>query len=163
MARYQKKGSTTATQSTLTISSTCEGCPKVNATPNSSSIGNTSGTDMLFSTIGQLSELQKEVKKLKEETQKTASFYRSSTKLNNTVRTVVIILMVVPVIQLLCCTCIVYALGIEEELPNLLKWVLSGVSILSVLELIVGGIKLYLYEKRMDELEKKIDELKANT
>ena len=40
--------------------------------------------------------------------------------------------------------------------------ILGSVSILSILELIVGGIKLYLYEKRMDELEKKIDAM-SNT
>lgn len=55
-----------------------------------------------------------------------------------------------------------YSLGIEDELPGLINWILGSVSILSILELIVGGIKLYLYEKKMDELEKKIDAM-SNT
>lgn len=70
--------------------------------------------------------------------------------------------MVIPVIQLLLCAGVVYFLGIEDELPGLINWILGSVSILSILELIVGGIKLYLYEKRMDELEKKIDAM-SNT
>ena len=55
-----------------------------------------------------------------------------------------------------------YSLGIEDELPGLKISILGSVSILSILELIVGGIKLYLYEKKMDELEKKIDAM-SNT
>lgn len=67
--------------------------------------------------------------------------------------------MIMPIIQLLCCAGVVYSLGIEDELPGLINWVLGGVSLLSLVELIVGGVKLFLYEKRMDELEKKIDAL----
>ena len=59
--------------------------------------------------------------------------------------------MVVPIIQLLCCAGVVYYLGIEDKLPGLIKWILGGVSILSIIELIVGGVKLFLYEKRLDD------------
>ena len=161
MARYTKAESTAATKSAFPLPNTCDGCPKVN-TSSSSSANNSSNADVLISTIGQLNDLKKDVQQLQEESKRTASFYQSSTKLNNTVRTVIIILMIVPVLQLIGCTCVVYALGIEDTLPNLLKWTLSGVSILSILELIVGGIKLYLYENRINELEKEIEKLKTD-
>lgn len=104
-------------------------------------------------------DLQREVRELQAANKKTSSFYDSTSKLNKTVRTVIIILMIVPVVQLLCCAGVVYSLGIEDELPGLINWILGGVSLLSLGELIVGGVKLFLYEKRMDELEKKIDTL----
>lgn len=63
--------------------------------------------------------------------------------------------MVIPVIQLLLCAGVVYSLGIEDELPGLINWILGSVSILSILELIVGGIKLYLYEREWTSLKRK--------
>lgn len=60
-------------------------------------------------------------------------------------------------VQLVACTVIVYYLGIQEQLHSLLNWVLSGVSLLSVAEMIVGGIKLYLLEHKVDELKEKVE------
>ena len=145
-------------QAYTSTTSTCEGCPKVSAA-SSRSTNATSNGDVLVATIGQLNELQKEVRELQKENKKKSSFYNSSAKLNNTVRVVVIILLIVPVIQMLCCAGVVYYLGIQDQLPSLINWLLGGVSILSLLELIVGGVKLFLYEKRMDELESKINDL----
>ena len=102
----------------------------------------TSNADTLISTIGQLHDLQREVRELQAASKKTLSFYDSTSKLNRTVQIVIIILMVIHVIQLLLCAGVVYSLGIEDELPGLINWILGSVSILSILELIVGGIKL---------------------
>lgn len=161
MARYSKAESGTATKTNYPLPTACDNCPRINTT--SSSTASQFDSDIVVSTIGQLTELKKQVQKLQEESKKAESFYRSTAKLNNTVRVVVIVLMIIPIIQLILCTGVVYILGIEDKLPGLLKWVLGGVSVLSILELIVGGIKLYLYEKRMDELEKVVDEIKAKS
>lgn len=79
---------------------------------------------------------------------RTLSFYDTTSKLNKTVRTVVIILMIVPIIQLIWCFGAVYSLEIEDKLLGLIKRILGGLSIFSLVELIVGGIKLFLYEKK---------------
>jgi hypothetical protein len=67
--------------------------------------------------------------------------------------------MIVPIVQLICCVGVVYFLGIEDKLPGLLRLVLSGVSIFSIIELTVGGFKLYFYETKMDKFEKDLDAL----
>lgn len=162
MAQYQKTRSGTATQNTIPLANSCDNCPKVNASSSSTANG-TSSTEMLIGTIGQLHDLQREVQELKDENNKTASFYDSTAKLNKTVRIVVILLMIVPVVQLLCCVVVVYSLGIEDKLPDLLNWILGGVGALSFIELFVGGVKLFLYENRMDEIEKKIEALSTTT
>lgn len=161
MSEYQRAKTETATQGSIPFVTNCDSCPRVNASYSSTTVG-TSNADTLISTIGQLHDLQREVRELQAASKKTLSFYDSTSKLNKTVQIVIIILMVIPVIQLLLCAGVVYFLGIEDELPGLINWILGSVSILSILELIVGGIKLYLYEKRMDELEKKIDAM-SNT
>lgn len=163
MARYSKAESGTATKTVFSSPTSCDNCPKINPSSSSSTSNRIFDSDILVSTIGQLVELKKEVQELQEESKKAESFYNSTTKLNNTVRTVVIVLMIVPVLQLICCTGVIYALGIEEKLSGLLKWALGGISLFSIIELIVGGVKLYWYEKRMDIIEKDIDELKKKT
>lgn len=157
MAQYQKSETSTATQNAIPIVSSCDGCPKVNT--SSSSTPGFSSSDMLFSTIGQLHDLQQEVQKLQNASRKTLSFYDSTSKLNNTVRTVVIILMLIPIAQLLLCVAVVYSLGIQDELPGLLSWALSGVGIASIIELSVGGAKLFHFDKRIEAIEKRIDSL----
>ena len=157
MSEYQRAKTETATQGSIPFVTNCDSCPRVNASYSSTTVG-TSNADTLISTIGQLHDLQREVRELQAASKKTLSFYDSTSKLNKTVQIVIIILMVI----LLLCAGVVYSLGIEDELPGLINWILGSVSILSILELIVGGIKLYLYEKRMDELEKKIDAM-SNT
>lgn len=163
MSQYKKTKikTGTATPNAVPLVSNCDNCPKVNAS-YSSATGGVSDTDTLFSTIKQLCVLQREVQELQAANKKTFSFYDSTSKLNKTVHTVVIILMIVPIIQLLCCAGVVYYLGIEEELPGLINWILGGVSVLSLIEMIIGGVKLFHYEKKMDELEKKVDALSKN-
>jgi hypothetical protein len=166
MSQYPKTETGSATPNTVPLASNCDNCPRVNATFSSSATtaAGVSNTDTLIETIGQVYNLRREVRELQAESKKKESFYDSTTKLNKTVRIVIIVLMIVPIVQLLCCAGAVYYLGIEDELPGLLYWVLGGVSLFSIVEMIVGGLKLFLYEKKMDELEKKIDELtNANT
>lgn len=43
---------------------------------------------------------------------------------------VLLILPVIPVVELIACTAVVYYPEIQEQLSSLLTWVLSGVSIL---------------------------------
>ncbi len=163
MSQYKKTKTKTgtATPNAVPLVSNCDNCSKINASYSSTTGGN-SDVGALFSAISQICDLQREVKELQAANKKTSSFYDSTSKLNKTVRTVIIILMIVPIIQLLCCAGVVYSLGIEEELPGLINWILGSVSVLSLIELIVGGVKLFLYEKRMDELEKKIETLFKN-
>jgi uncharacterized integral membrane protein len=160
MPQYQKAETGSSTPNTVPLASNCDNCPKVNTTFSSTTTnGFSNNADTLVVAIGQLHDLQREVQELQTANKKTVSFYDSTSKLNKTVRIVIIILMMVPIVQALFCAGVVYSLGIEDELPGLLYWVLGGVSIFSIIEMIVGGIKLFLYEKRMDELEKKIDAL----
>lgn len=132
MSEYQRAKTETATQGSIPFVTNCDSCPRVNASYSSTTVG-TSNADTLISTIGQLHDLQREVRELQAASKKTLSFYDSTSKLNKTVQIVIIILMVIPVIQLLLCAGVVYSLGIEDELPGLINWILGSVSILSIL------------------------------
>ena len=161
MAHYTKSKSSSTSQPYLpSVNNTCEGCPKVSGT-TSSSTNNPSTSEILVTTIGQLNDLQKAVKELQKESNKKSSFYQSSTRLNNTVRRVVVILLIVPILQLLFCIGTVYYLGIQDQLPSLINWILGSVGLLSVVELVIGGVKLFGYDKKIEDLEKKIEDLKA--
>lgn len=158
MTQYSNTETGTTVPTSASFINNCENCPRVN-TQSSSTAGGSPNAEILIGTIGHLHDLQKEVQELQEKSKKTVSFYDSGARLNRTVRVVVIVLMVIPFLQLISCAAVVYLLGIEDELPNLLNWVLGTVSVLSLVELIMGSIKLFLYEKRMDELEEKINSL----
>ena len=100
MSEYQRAKTETATQGSIPFVTNCDSCPRVNASYSSTTVG-TSNADTLISTIGKLHDLQREVRELQAASKKTLSFYDSTSKLNKTVRIVIIILMVIPVIQLL--------------------------------------------------------------
>ena len=159
MGQYPENSSSTATNSSFPLTSTCDGCPKLHSPSSSSSAGGINTTDMLFTAIGELNNLKKEIEDLKKHDLQSSSFFQSSTNLNKTVRIVVIILMLVPLIQLILCTAVVYYLGIQEEISGLLNWVLGGVTLLSFVEVFLGGSKLYQLNSRMDATEKKIEKL----
>lgn len=154
MSRYMKPKSETETKLFYQTPTSCTGCPKIN-TESSSTSSESLPNDYLFSVIQRIGALEKDIQDIKESNKKTSSFFQSSAKLNDTIRVVVIILLLIPLIQLILCTCIVYHLGIEDELPNLLKWSLSWISILSIIEIIIGGLKIYMLDKRIELLEKK--------
>lgn len=67
-------------------------------------------------------------------------------------------LLVIPMLQFISCTAVVYFLGIQDELPSLLTWVLSSVSVLSIVEMIILPIKFFTMENRMNEIERKLSE-----
>ena len=67
--------------------------------------------------------------------------------------------MAIPLIQLIACTAVVYFLGIQEELPSLLIWILSGVSLLSIAEVLITVLKYFILENKVSDLEKKIEKI----
>lgn len=136
----------------------CPGCPQLSTSASSSTpIPTPNLTRELLEGYSKIQELQKEIEKLKREHERSRSFYEEIGKLSKVSRIAIILLMIVPMLQLVACTVIVHYLGIQEQLHSLLNWVLSGVSLLSVLEMIVGGIKLYLLEHKVDELKEKVE------
>lgn len=161
MSQHSNTGTGILPLTPTSITGDCINCPRVN--PSSTSTSNNVGdTSILIDAIGQLHDLQKEVKEIQTKQGKLMEFYDSSTKLNKTVRIVIIVLMIIPALQLICCTGVVFYLGIQQKLSDLLNWVLGGVSLLSLVELIVGGVKLFLDEKKIENLEKKVDDLSTS-
>ena len=142
-------------------SPSCEGCPRI-STAESGSVSKSNPSDfttynLLRQTLLDTEELRKEIEAIKTEQQKSKNFYTSLTKLGNVARFAVIMLMITPFLQLLACIVIVHYLGIQDQLPGLLYWVLSGVSILSVFEVGVLVFKFNSIENRIDQIEKNID------
>lgn len=159
MGLYSKTESNATTKPVIILPSSCDSCPKAKVSASSSAATSGTNPDMLFKTIGELHDLKTEVEKLKEESKKSAAFYQSATALSNTVRKVVFFMMMIPILQLIGCMVVVYFLGIENELPKLLKLVLSGVSVLSLIELAVGGMKIYSYDNEIKELKSRVDNI----
>lgn len=120
----------------------------------------TAYTETLKSCLLNIGKLEERVKDLEKKEEQHAEFYRESARLSKTSRISLIVLMIVPVVQLLVCAIIVYSMGLEEKLPNILKWFLGGVSLLSVVEMIMTIIKGNSDKQKFDELEKEIEKLK---
>lgn len=116
----------------------------------------------LFGYVAQLSTMQKELNLVKAgleaQKTKTADFYQSITKLSKTVQKAIWFLLVIPVLQLIGCTVAVFYLGIQENLPSLINWVLGGVSVLSIAEMIMLPIKFMTMENRMNDIERKLSD-----
>ena len=70
---------------------------------------------------GQTKVLENKVEKLDKEQQITHDFYKENKKLAKTSRVALIILMCVPCIQMLICAALVYYLGIQDKIPELLN------------------------------------------
>ena len=140
----------------------CSGCPQFINPPTGTSNAQPSELLSIESILGQLGSMQSEINALKSDLEvekaKTAGFYQSMTKLSNTTQKAIWVLLVIPMLQLLACAVVVYYLGIQENLPSLLTWVLSGVSLLSVAEMIILPIKFTTMENRMNEIERKLSE-----
>lgn len=140
----------------------CSSCPQF-VNPKSGS-GHEQQSDVLalVGYLAQLGSMQSEINALKTdleaEKSKSAGFYQSLTKLSNTSRKVIWVLLVIPMLQFISCTAVVYFLGIQDELPSLLTWVLSSVSALSIVEMIILPIKFFTMENRMNEIERKLSE-----
>lgn len=142
----------------------CKGCPRI-------VVSNTTGTqpytfnaksslaELVKRCLVDIADLQKDIRKVEKEQDRTQEFYRSITALSKISKTTLLILMVIPAIQLIVCAVIVYFLGVQEELPPLLIWFLSGVSILSIAEVLITALKYFMLENKVSELEKKIEKL----
>ena len=107
----------------------------------------------------QIDDIKKEVDAIQEELDTTRDFYNSTNRLAKTTRRVVQFLAIIPLLQLVVCGIIVYILGIQEELPGILNWVLSAVSLASILEIILYIIHWNQLKIKVEELEKKVDKM----
>ena len=114
---------------------------------------------MLITCISKSDKLEKQVDKIEKQQETTRNFYNSLAKFSSTTRVIVILLMFIPLLQLIACAGIVYYLGIQEKNSSLINWVLGGVSILSLGEVIIIPVKLFLLDKRMDDFEKRLDKI----
>lgn len=114
------------------------------------------GVQLLSQNMRDIQELQKKVESLETANKKTQDFYGSITKLSVTLRKMLLVVMWVPVLQLIACAIVVYFLGKQDQLPSLLNWVLGGVSVFSIFEVVFVPIKLYTLENKIDSLEKRI-------
>lgn len=163
MARYTNDtSSSSVAASAVSINQTCASCPRV-AVPESGSTFDqgiaAQLTTVLTQNLGTVSQLQKDIQRVEKEQDRTRNFYNAITKLSDVSRIVLLILLVIPIVQLIACTAVVYYLGIQEQLSSLLTWVLSSVSVLSIAEVVLIPVKLFTMEKRMDDIEKKIDKI----
>lgn len=138
----------------------CENCPRI-VSPNSTSTPKYPTENSLYELVANslvsISELQKNVTKIEKEQEKNREFYRSITALSKTSRKALWLIMAIPLIQLIARTAVVYFLGIQEELPSLLIWILSGVSLLSIAEVLITVLKYFILENKVSDLEKKIE------
>lgn len=119
----------------------------------------TSINELLITCISKSDKLEKQVDKLEKQQETTRSFYNSLAKFSSTTRIIVIVLMFIPLLQLIACAGIVYYLGIQDKIASLINWILGGVSILSLGEVIIIPVKLFLLDKRMDDFEKRLDKI----
>lgn len=144
-------------------SSACAGCPKVVQTD--SGISTPSGID--FSVIldkmviysQEQSKITEKILELEKEQDKSVAFYRSATKLNIVARVTMWLLLLVPMVQLLLCAGVVYYLGIQDKISGLINWILGGVSVFSLIEIVGVFSRATKLESRIEELEKKVDKL----
>lgn len=109
--------------------------------------------------IIEVNGLKKDVDEVKKAQNKTSEFYSSISSLAKTSRKLMQILMAVPVIQLILCVAVIYFLGIENQLPGFLIWAISGIGILSLIEVGITLNKINTFENKIAEVEKKLDEL----
>lgn len=141
----------------------CVGCPRVaqseSGTVPTLEAGEKTLALLLGQTLEETNSLKKDVARLEKEQEQAKKFYSASTKLSKTANIVLWVLLLIPLLQLVACTAVVYHLGIQEQLPGLLYWVLSGVSILSIVEMIALAIKISSIEKKLEEFDKRLSKL----
>ena len=98
-------------------------------------------------------QLEERIKKIEENQKKQDTLFASITKLNNISSGAITFLMLVPLLQLFLCVLVVYGLGVEDKLPALLKWFLSGISIASLVEVVYSFFGINSLKKRIDDIE----------
>lgn len=135
--------------------------------PPVASASNESGTpaspasvlDLFYKCLEKNQQLEKNIRDIQSELNTTQNFFKNSSKLAKTSQIAIIILMIIPILQLLACTAIVYYLGIQDNLPSLLTKVLSGVSLLSFVEVVITIIRFSTLKSKVEEIEKRLDRL----
>ncbi len=137
---------------------------EVNVSPNSIDTS-TSGSNSEISVYGLIStniqevaDLKRRINDLEKQQGKTKSFYKSVTKLSNLSTIIIGVMLIIPMLQLIGCAAVVYYLGIQDNLPGLLNWVLGGVSLFSLIEMIFIPIKFYFMETKISSLDEKYKE-----
>ena len=137
---------------------------EVNVSPSSIDTSTTAGNSeislygLITTNIQEVAELKKRMNDLEKQQNKTKAFYKSITKLSNLSTTIMGIMLIIPMLQLIGCAAVVYYLGIQEKLSGLLNWVLGGVSLFSLVEMIFIPIKFYFMETKITSLEEKLNE-----
>lgn len=158
------KGTSTATSMGTSFQQNCVGCPRSssNSTSATEYEAGTSIMDVVTKSLVAMDQLQKDIMRIEREQDKTRDFYKGIAKLTKVSRIAIIALMIVPVLQLIACTATVYYLGIQEELSGLLTWILSSVSILSLIEVGITALKYFALENKIDDFEKRLDNLEGD-
>lgn len=153
-------------QADTSSTSICENCPRVNISTsgsiinniNSSSSSNGYDAGVLYHCIAKVENLEKEVENLKKNQKSQEDYYISGKKLNDIIRAALMLLcLIVPCVQLICCTGVVYSLGIQKSLPGILSWFLGGLSFLSIIEVIIASMKFFSITNKLSELEKRLN------
>ncbi len=103
-------------------------------------------------------KLEERIDTIEEAQKKQEKFFDATTKLSNISSVAAILLLLVPLIQLFLCAAVVYGMGIEDSLPNLLKWFLGGISIASLFEVIYSFWSIKSIKKRIEAIEEKLKE-----
>lgn len=116
--------------------------------------------EIITQSLKKVSTLEAAVILIEKEQDKSRNFYTSITKLSNTAQNSLRLLMVIPVLQIIACTAVVYHLGILDTLPNLLSWVLGGVSITAGINIFLVSRGYSILEAKVNHLEEKLDSLK---
>lgn len=165
MEQYTKGKESSATSSSSATLPPCTGCPKISSPDSGSALDSGLAlqlTSVLTQNLNTIDKLQKDILRVEQEQDKTRAFYHAITKLSNASRVVIGILMTIPLIQLVLCVAMVYYLGIQDNLPGLLTWVLGGISLFSLAEVIAIPIQYFILSKRVEDVEKKVDKLTDN-
>lgn len=162
MAQYTKRDKSSSSTSSFKNYSRGNGNfkgPTIGQEESSTGQSDNSLNELLITCISKSDKLEKQVDKIEKQQETTRNFYNSLAKFSSTTRVIVILLMFIPLLQLIACAGIVYYLGIQEKNSSLINWVLGGVSILSLGEVIIIPVKLFLLDKRMDDFEKRLDKI----
>ena len=125
---------------------------------DSSSISkeNSSQNDLILDLLQKISvkqdDYEKRLLEAEEKIDKSNEFINESSKLSKTTRICLILLMIVPAIQLLLCAIVVYCLGINDKLPKLLNYFISGISFASMVE-------VYYFIKDFKDIKERLSKI----
>ena len=106
-----------------------------------------------------ISDIKKRLDQVEKEQKDDIRLKKSLTKFSKSANIIVWVLLLIPIIQVLACALVVYMLGVQDKLPNVLTVLLSIVSGFSILEIIGFVVKFYKTDSKLEELQDKIDKL----